>query len=205
MDSFFNRLYHRSILSFVSVALIALALCSLVSCVTKSDANTGASKNNEIRRATDIGDFKKVKALLQDNPDLVFSKGNEDGTTPLHLAVIGGHKDLVELLFANKADINAKDKAGWTPLHFAVYKGHKDIVELLLANKAEVNITNNAGDTPLLLAALFGNKDVVELLLANKAEVNARNNKGETPLHYAARRMGHNYVVELLRQHGGEE
>jgi ankyrin repeat protein len=45
---------------------------------------------------------------------------------------------------------------------------------------------------------------MVELLLTNQAEVNTKNNKGETPLHSAAI-MGCKDVVELLRQHGGQE
>ena len=43
---------------------------------------------------------------------------------------------------------------------------------------------------------------MVELLLANGAEVNAKANNGVTPLNLAA---GHNEVVKLLRQHGGQE
>jgi ankyrin repeat protein len=38
---------------------------------------------------------------------------------------------VVELLLANKAEGNAKDKDGKTPLHEAVVKGHKDVAELL--------------------------------------------------------------------------
>jgi ankyrin repeat protein len=37
----------------------------------------------------------------------------------------------VELLLANQADVNAKDKGGWTPLHSAAAYGTKDMVELL--------------------------------------------------------------------------
>ena len=106
--------------------------------------------------------------------------------TPLHLAAFKGYKDVVELLLANKAEVNAKDNNGQTPLHVAALKGHKDVAELLLANKAEVNAKDNNGETPLHLAALSGHKDVVELLLANKAEVNAKDNDGQTPLHVAA-------------------
>ena len=59
--------------------------------------------------------------------------------TPLHCAAAEGHKDVAELLLANKAEVNAKDNNGGTPLHDAAVKGHKDVAELLLANKAEVN------------------------------------------------------------------
>ena len=38
---------------------------------------------------------------------------------------------MVELLLANKAEVNAKDIGGLTPLYWAAEKGHKDVVELL--------------------------------------------------------------------------
>ena len=63
-----------------------------------------------------------------------------------------GHKDLAELLLANKAEVNAKDNFGRTPLHYGGVFGHKDVAELLLANKAEVNAKDNDGETPLHMA-----------------------------------------------------
>jgi ankyrin repeat protein len=38
---------------------------------------------------------------------------------------------VAELLLANKAEVNAKDKNGWTPLHWAAQGGHQDVAELL--------------------------------------------------------------------------
>jgi ankyrin repeat protein len=51
--------------------------------------------------------------------------------TPLHLAAFYDHQDMVELLLANKADINAKNNKGETPLRVAADKGKQNLVELL--------------------------------------------------------------------------
>jgi TonB family protein len=154
-----------------------------------------------IHDAVKAGDLAKVQALLKENPKLVLI-GIDNGEKPLHLAAMNGHKDVAELLLANKAEVNAKTDSGYTPLHMAAVKGYKDMVELLLANKAEVNARDSVGYTPLHLAARKGHKDVAELLLANKAEVNAKTIMGITPSDTAAW-DDFKDVVELLRQHGG--
>jgi ankyrin repeat protein len=41
------------------------------------------------------------------------------------------HKDVVELLLANKTEVNAKMTNGATPLHLTVTRGCKDVAELL--------------------------------------------------------------------------
>ena len=64
--------------------LVALAWSSVAFC-------------GEIHDAAKSGDLEKVKALLTGNPNLVFSKDN-NGETPLHDAVVTGHKDVAELL-----------------------------------------------------------------------------------------------------------
>jgi hypothetical protein len=54
-------------------------------------------------------------------PDLVESH-DEDGFTPLHLAVIAGNMPLVTFLLANKADVNAVDNEKHTVVHWATGK-----------------------------------------------------------------------------------
>jgi len=141
-----------------------------------------------------------VELLLANKADV--SVKDRFGLTPLHIAALSGHKDVVELLLASKADVSAKDSFGQTPLFAAAFNGHKDVVELLLANNADVNAKDNDDITPLHQAAYEGHKDVAELLLANKAEVNAMDNRGRTPLDMAASNS-RNDVMELLRQRNG--
>lgn len=133
---------------------------------------------------------RKVVVLLDSNC----------GCAPLHIAALNGHKDVVELLLAKGADVNANK--GRTPLHSAA--GHKEIMELLLLHGADVNAKASNGETPLHYAARRGEANLAKLLLAHGADINVKSNKGYTPL-YVADREGHKDVVELLRQHGGHE
>ena len=50
-------------------------------------------------------------------------------STTLHLAALEGQKEIVELLIANGADVNAKTKRGETPLDQA--KRHPETAALL--------------------------------------------------------------------------
>lgn len=160
----------------VTVALIALAWSSPAFC-------------GKIHDAAQNCDLTSVKALLKQNPALVFSKDDNAirhiGGTPLHVAATFDCKDVAEFLLANHAEVNAMDNDGNTPLFWAVEWGHS-VVELLLVNHADPNTKDENGLTPLHEATRMGQKHLVELLLAYKAHVNATDPHGYTPLHMAA-------------------
>jgi hypothetical protein len=115
------------------------------------------------------------------------------GETPLHSAIRYGNKEIAELLIANHADVNARnrndanpDMCGETPLHIAIRYGKKEIAELLLANHANVNTRKRDDDTPLLTAVSNHappdiRADIINLLLRHSADPNARS-RGQTPL-----------------------
>src|SRR3989442_64696 len=115
---------------FVAVTVLVLALINFAGCTTMHDAAAH-------------GDLQKGTALLKDNPDLVFKKDAE-GKTPLHVAAPTVFKDVVALLLANHADVNAKENVGATPLHYAARRcslffavdrsTNLPVAELLLAN-----------------------------------------------------------------------
>jgi hypothetical protein len=137
---------------------------------------------DEIHDTAAAGDLEKVKALLGQNPALVFSKAEKySGGTPLHLAAGFGHKEVVQLLLDFKAEVDAKNKNGYTPLYVAARSGQKDVVELLLAHGADINAKDNNGQTPL---------DAVLSEISNHRMPD--------------RLRGQEEVVELLRQHGGQ-
>jgi ankyrin repeat protein len=157
------HLYHSRIPRLAILLLITLIWSGIAFC-------------GPIHGAANAGDLAKVKALLITNPELVSSK-DANKETPLHLAVHGGFTDIVELLLANGADVNAKDYIGQTPLSQAgIYK--TALVELLLVHGADANAKDHRGFTPLYHAAMMGNRAVAELLLAHGAEVNVERDNG---------------------------
>jgi ankyrin repeat protein len=120
-----------------------------------------------IHEAARDGDLKEVQLLLKAHPDLVSSKDEKYGQTPLHIAAFNDRVDVAKVLLANKADVNAKANNGSTPLHLAAAKGNKDMVELLLANKADVNAVDNDGWSPEHSAVVWEHKDIQDLLSQN--------------------------------------
>jgi ankyrin repeat protein len=72
-----------------------------------------------------------------------------------------GHEEIVELLIAEGADVNARDNYKWTPLNYAAHGGHKEIVELLIAAGADVNARDKDGKTPFDVSS---NDETADLL-----------------------------------------
>jgi len=77
--------------------------------------------------AAEKGNIEAVKWHLDAGAD-VNAQDNDIRWTPLQVAAAFGHKEIVELLSAKDADVNAKSKRG-TPLSNAVKSGDKEIVE----------------------------------------------------------------------------
>ena len=79
---------------------------------------------------------------------LVDAKDDKFDGTFLHWAAAGGQNEIVELLIAKGADVNATDGDGDTPLHLAGNStATKEIAELLIAEGADVNATNRRNDS----------------------------------------------------------
>lgn len=104
-----------------------------------------------------------TKALASKSGDLEAK--NEQGKSPLYLAVEKENIELIQLLLTAGADINTQEKFGYTPLAIAAMRGKLDLVELLIKNGAKTDITlphNNtleslAGKHPLVLDFLKNN------------------------------------------------
>ena len=100
--------------------------------------------------------------LLQHGAVIDAPTGRPHKTT-LHIAVAGGHLDLLKILVKKyKADWKVTDDWGWTALHEAAVRGHTDIIRFLMKECRDlVNQKDKLGRTPLLLGLLSGIDEVV--------------------------------------------
>ena len=72
--------------------------------------------------------------------------------------------EIVELLIAAGADVNAKNDWGWTPLTYAAINDHEEIAELLIAKGADVNAKDDGGETPLDFAIRRNQTETADII-----------------------------------------
>lgn len=123
--------------------------------------------DKELLAATQVGDIKKVKKLIEMGIDINIS--NLEGLTPLMIA--HDNFELVKLLIDNKADINFKGQNEMTALLFAVREKKYELVNLLINNGADINIQGMEGMTALIYAVILNQKEIIKLLLNHNADI----------------------------------
>jgi tetratricopeptide (TPR) repeat protein len=150
-----------------------------------------------------VGGYKEIAELLISKGADVNVKNN-DGFTPLILALSNGFKELSELLIAKGAEVNVKDNNSRSPLTYSLVGGYKEIAELLISKGADISVKDKNGDTPLSLASANGFKELIELFIAKGVDVNIKNKDGNTALTIACKK-GYNEITELLIKNGAIE
>ena len=127
--------------------------------------------------------------------------------SPLQLACVGGHVEVVELMLEHGVNPNmiGEDDRGNKVLCLALacMRGKPEIVELLLRNGADPNMLISGDSTPLVQACLDERTEVVELLLQHGAYANLTSAGCDRPLSYACQN-GNLEVARQLLDHGAD-
>jgi ankyrin repeat protein len=158
----------------------------------------GQGAKLDVFEASATGNLERVRALVKESAGLVNAFA-ADGFFPLGLAAFFGHREIVEFLLKNGADVStaARNAQKVTSLHGAVARQDVEIVKMLLGHGADANGKQERGFVPLHDAAANGNLALAQLLVKHGARVNAKSDDGKTPGEMAAER-GHKEVAEWL-------
>jgi ankyrin repeat protein len=147
------------------------------------------------------GQIEIVRELLQHKADA--NTRGIGGKTALMAACERdqGNLQVVQLLLASGADVQAVDRLGRTAFNEAAQGGYAAILEALMASGVNVNSRDHYC-TALYAAVCSGNAEAVRVLIAHGADVNAPRWDGETPLQRA--RSQANGLAAMLEQAGAK-
>ncbi|XP_077430658.1 B-cell lymphoma 3 protein isoform X3 [Vanacampus margaritifer] len=124
---------------------------------------------------------------------------NFQGLSPLHVAVLHGHRDLVSMLLGAGADVNTTDiKSGQSSLILAVESNNTEMVRFLIESGCDVNRPSYSSNTALHSACARGQADVVRVLLKSGADSSLKNYHNDTPVMLAKNKK----IADILRGRG---
>ena len=115
----------------------------------------------------------EIAQLLIDNGANVNGM-SENEFSPLRMAIVNDHKDLVQLLICNGADVNAADQDGMAAIHTAANHNRTELAQLLIENGANVNAETKSGITAMQIALSDNRKELVQSLIEKGADASPK-------------------------------
>ena len=133
---------------------------------------------------------------FKDNP---INARNEEGETPLHMAVRNGKPKLVDAYIEAGADIYLRNNEGQYVLHSAAMGGNASVVECLTKAGLSIDVQDEQGETPLFTAIRYEQNQLLSTLSADFdiENINVRNVNGESPF-FVAVQAGNIEAMNIL-------
>lgn len=141
-----------------------------------------------------------IKILINKGIDINV-KDNE-GNTPLILAIDSNHISIASFLLKNSANVNAKNEKGQNSLHLLCSNMNfkNTVADMLIENGLDINAQDNAGKTILhcALENFFAKNEMINYLINKDANLNIKDEDGNTPLHIAVYEDKNEFVEILI-------
>ncbi|EQC26384.1 serine/threonine protein kinase [Saprolegnia diclina VS20] len=152
--------------------------------------------NLPLHNAAANGHIALLDHLVAPTAARTIDEANDDGWTPVALAVQSGHTNVVARLLHHGASLEHKRLQDGTLLHVATSRRvGTDLLKHLVTSGSKVEACDTRGWTPLHVAAHEGHIQAVEYLVRVGANVVAETLDRETPLQIANDKK----VVKALR------
>mmetsp|Transcript_949 Transcript_949/g.2233 ORF Transcript_949/g.2233 Transcript_949/m.2233 type:complete len:233 (+) Transcript_949:266-964(+) len=146
----------------------------------------GRKEVTALFEAAKNGDSDEVESILASGVPVDSVATWEFGQTALHVAAEWGHTHTVELLLANRSDLDRRDENGETALYKAAEWGRVETVNALIQHGARIDIpAKRTKLTPLMVAAGRGQVEICEILVREGASVKNMDASGMTAVQYA--------------------
>jgi ankyrin repeat protein len=140
------------------------------------------NRMSDVFEAIKDDDLPLLKHLLK---VVAINNTNEDGWSPLHVAVAHGRVECMECLLDNGASVNIYASLNSTVLYVAAINGQLECMKLLVARGVNLHERTSFNGTLLHSVADHGHFKCIQYLVDNGLDVNGRDADGTTPLHYA--------------------
>ncbi|XP_071078677.1 multiple epidermal growth factor-like domains protein 10 [Haliotis cracherodii] len=132
---------------------------------------TPSQADYDLYYASVAGDLEEVKRLLS-TPGVNINSRLVRSRTPVMEAAYRGHREVVELLVKEGANVSLVDTFGNNTLHCACMRGDVETVKyfVLSLHVVEIDARNKSGRTAAIMARLWRHQPVVDLLVSRGAQ-----------------------------------
>jgi ankyrin repeat protein len=180
---------------------------AIIDIYKNSNSNNNNNNNNSLYNnmfGNQESYFNQFKTLLQQEEhikNIIYADPDDNGNTPLHLAVKYDLLPVIELIInKDNTSVAVIDKLDKTPLMYAFEKDNPDIIKLLTSNSDLLNAYDTEGKTNLYHVISEGDLKLLNTLLKfNNIKINTFQKKnGE----YTISILYAYYNISNKRYHG---
>ena len=163
------------------------------------EGNSFSSNNiNQIKNS--ISENKQIFNFCSNLSEI--NNQNENGYTPIYLAILYNNIQALKELLALDANPNIPNNLNETPLFLSVNISNYEAFLILMKYNSDCNIQNIKGDTPLHVATQKKEKKFIEMLLVNNSNPNIQNfTQGQTPTHLAIINKLDEDILKLFKKY----
>ncbi len=182
-----------------SVKILNFALALAFTAMAAPAIAQLTSPSYEFLKAVRGRDGGKATELLKTSPPGLINFRDDDGSTPLLIAINRADPEWTAFLVQHGADVNLASKAGDTPLIAAARIGFQEAVEWLLTEGAKVDGANRMGETALITAVQQRKPQIVRALLNAGADPDRTDSAaGLSARDYALRDTRSRQILQLI-------